>query len=135
MNNFAWILVAWLLIGSAPVAADEPAGSAGIAWESLEEATQDLLAGQKANWNALPPERQRAMADGAQRWLSMDDEDRATARGRFQKWRNLTPAEREQVRERWNRFRDGYRSARPGDHCNGRRSSPNGRSGRSFGWS
>ena len=105
MNKLARILVAWLLIGALPAFAAEQAGT-GITWESLDESTQDLLAGQKERWNSLPPERQRAMADGAERWLSMNDADRAQARERWKKWRGLPPGERERLRKRWKQFRD-----------------------------
>ena len=46
MNKLAPILVAWLLIGALPAFAAEQAGT-GVTWESLDESTQDLLAGQK----------------------------------------------------------------------------------------
>ena len=82
MNKLACILMAWLLLGALPVLAAERAET-GVAWESLDESTQDLLAGQKERWNSLPPERQRAMADGAERWLSMNDSDRVLARERW----------------------------------------------------
>ena len=105
MNKLALVLVAWLLLGAPPALAETQAET-GVAWESLDESTQDLLAGQKERWSSLPPERQRAMADGAERWLSMNDSDRAQARERWNKWRELPPGERERLRERWKQFRD-----------------------------
>ena len=105
MNKLACMLVAWLLFGALPVLAAERAET-GIAWESLDESTQDLLAGQKERWDSLPPERQRAMADGAERWLSMNDTDRVQARERWKKWRGLPPGERERMRKRWKQFRN-----------------------------
>jgi hypothetical protein len=103
MNKLAMLLLAGMMFGAMPALADDPA--AGIAWESLDEPTRALLAGQEARWNTLPPARQQAIADGARRWLAMDEADRAQARARWQKWRSLTPEQRERLRQGWQRFK------------------------------
>ena len=67
MNKLPWILVAWLMLGSASVAAQAAGAETGVAWESLDETTQELLAGQKAQWNTLPPARRARRATNSRR--------------------------------------------------------------------
>ena len=84
----------------------ESAPAEGVDWDSLDAATQALLAGQKPLWNSLPAERQRMLADGAARSLAMSDTERAAARARYQTWRDMPAEDREWLRKRWNRLRE-----------------------------
>jgi hypothetical protein len=91
--------------GNGPGAAAPAATVDGLAWDTLDAAKQQLLAGQADGWSTLPPGRQHALAEGAQRWLVMDGIGRAQANDRWQTWRSLTPGQRERVHKAWSRFR------------------------------
>jgi hypothetical protein len=91
--------------GNIPGAAAPAATVDGLAWGTLDAATQELLAGQADGWSTLPPGRQHALGAGAQRWLVMDGIGRAQANDRWQTWRSLTPGQRERVHKAWSRFR------------------------------
>ena len=77
-----------------------------VGWNSLDAATQELLAGQEPQWNSLPAERQRMLAAGAARSLAMSDTERAAARARYETWREMPAQDREWLRERWKRLRE-----------------------------
>ena len=64
--KLTWILAAWIAFAPMPAAAATPAPGPGVAWESLTEAQQKLLAKQRETWNTIPPGRQQAMAGGAE---------------------------------------------------------------------
>ncbi|MBF8291837.1 MAG: hypothetical protein HW392_664 [Steroidobacteraceae bacterium] len=104
--KLTWILAAWLASVALPAVAEEPAPEQGVAWESLTEAQQKLLAKQRETWNTIPPGRQQAMAVGAERWVTMTPEQQAKARERWSKWKKLPPEQRGKLRDRWRRFHE-----------------------------
>ncbi|MDH4104878.1 MAG: DUF3106 domain-containing protein, partial [Gammaproteobacteria bacterium] len=47
------------------------AATAGVPWEQLTPAQQQVLEPYRGRWNQLPPERQQMMLRGAERWQQM----------------------------------------------------------------
>lgn len=84
----------------------EDADEERVAWDSLDTATQSLLAAQRDGWDTLPAARQRSIADGAARLIAMSGTDRAAAQARYRTWRQLPTEDRQRLRESWKRFRE-----------------------------
>lgn len=92
--------------GKEESARSEEANVESVPWDSLDAATQSLLAGQRDGWDRLPAARQRVIADGAARQLAMSDTDQAAAQARYRTWRELPAEDRQRLRASWKRFRE-----------------------------
>lgn len=69
-----------------------------LAWDSLNQAQQRLLAPFREQWATLPPERQHRLARNAVHWATLPADRQQHIRERLTRFANMTPAERDRLR-------------------------------------
>lgn len=77
-----------------------------VAWASLSEQQQRMLAPVESQWQRLHPARQQQLAEHASRWASLPPQRQQQIHERLTRWANMSPQQRQQLRENVRAFRN-----------------------------